>query len=250
MSVAFDNTLDLQVLTARLERVHGLSQGDRAALERLPLHKAVIAPGGTIVWAGNPADRCAIVLEGIAFSYKLTGSGGRQIVNLHLPGDLPDLQSLGLGTTDTGVTAMSPCHVGYVPSDELSALCSRRPSLAAVLWRETLLQAAIVREWLLNIGRRDALAGLGHILCEVVMRHRAAGLTSDYGCRFRATQTALGDMLGLSTVHVNRMIQELRRDRLIAWDEGHLTVLDWGRLCTLSDFDPAYLHIDRGPHAS
>lgn len=240
-----DNSSDLRPLTTRLRQLHGLLENDRAALARLPLRTEMVAAGRSIVWPGQPADRCVVVLKGMTFGYKLTGGGGRQIVGLHLAGDLPDLQGLRFGTTDTGVAAINGCHVGYIPSGALNDLCSSRPSLASVLWRETLLQAAIVREWVLNIGRRDAQTSLGHFLCEVVMRHRIAGLTSIDGCKFPFTQSMMADALGLSAVHVNRVLKDLRRDGLIEWAGRHLTVLDWERLMRVSDFDPSYLHLDR-----
>lgn len=241
------NSYDLRALTTRLRQLHGLSVSDQVALERLPLRTEMVAAGRSIVWPDQPADRCVVILQGMTFGYKLTGGGGRQIVGIQLAGDLPDLQSLRFGTTDTGVAAINGCHVGYIPSGALNDLCSSRPSLAAVLWRETLLQAAIVREWVLNIGRRDAQTSLGHFLCEVVMRHRIAGLTSVDRCTFPFTQSMMADALGLSAVHVNRVFKDLRRDGLIEWEGRHLTVLDWERLARVSDFDPAYLQLNRSP---
>ena len=177
-----DEAPDLSPLVAKLAHFHGLSDDDRDALERLPFHEAAVAPGQDVVRAGDEADRCIIILEGLAFGYKLTGEGRRQILCFHLAGDMPDLQSLHFGKTDTGVAAVSGCRVGYVPHAALKSLCSRRPSLAGVLWRETLVQGAIVREWLLNVGRREALTRIAHLMCEVVVRQRVAGLTSDHSC--------------------------------------------------------------------
>ena len=114
-----------------------------------------------------------------------------------------------------------------------------------VLWRETMLDAAVGREWLSNVGRRDALARLSHLLCELVVRHRAAGLTADHSCSFPLTQTALADVLGLSTVHINRALQKLRREQLIELKDRRLTVLEWDRLCEIAEFDPAYLYLER-----
>lgn len=232
----------LHVLLTKLRRNHSLSDEDQAEFGRLPLHEVIIAPGQDVVRAGDEAGHCAFILEGLAFGYKLTGDGRRQILCFYLAGDMPDLQSLRFGRTDTGVGAVTGCRVGYVPYAALCEQISRSPGLMEVLWRETLVQAAIVREWLLNVGRRDALARLAHLMCEMVVRQRAIGLTSDYSCRFPLTQTSLADALGLSTVHVNRMVQKLRTDRLVEWEGRHLTVLDWPRLCVVADFDPTYLH--------
>ena len=195
-------------------------------------------------------DRCSVILEGMAFSYKLTRPGRRQVLNLHLAGDLPDLQGLRISNIDIGVVAANWCRVGYVPHVALNDLCSRRPGLMDALWRETLLDAAIGSEWLSNLGRRGALARLSHLLCEVVVRHRSAGLTSDYSCSFPLTQTALADALGLSTVHINRALQKLRHERLMELKDRRLTVLDWDRLCEIAEFDPAYLYLERHPPIS
>ena len=237
---------DLSVLMTKLDRFHGLSDSDRAALQSRPVHAAAIAKGQDIVGGDEQAGRCVVVLAGLAFSYKLTGDGRRQILCFHLPGDLPDLQSLRFGATDAGVAAVSGCVVGYLPYDALSRLCSQHPSLADVLWRETLLQAAILREGLLNVGRRNALTRLAHLMCEMVVRHRVAGLTSDHGCDLPLTQMVLADALGLSVVHINRVIQELRSEGLMEWDGHYLRIADWERLRSVADFDPAYLHLARG----
>lgn len=238
---------DLRVLTTRLQRVHGLSDGDRSALERLPMRTTIVPAGRNIAWSGEPADRCAVVLHGMAFAYKVTGEGGRQIVGLHLAGDLPDLQGLRSRTSDANVAAVTDCHVGYLTHGALIEMCSSRPSLADVLWREMWAQVAILREWLLNLGRREARVRVAHLLCEVVARHRMAGLAATDGCSFPFTQAMMADALGLSTVHVNRVVQRLRQDGLITWDGRHLAVHGWERLQTLADFDPAYLNLDRSP---
>ncbi len=244
LKVSSDKVCGLRAFTARLTRIHGLSDGDGAALGQLPSHETVIAAGQDIVRVGDRADHCAIILEGFAFGYKLTGDGRRQILCFNIAGDMSDLQGLRLGRTDRGVSAASGCRVGYVPRAALSELCSQRPSLMMVLWRETLFQAAIVDEWLLNVGRRNALARLAHLVCEMVVRQRTAGMTSDHSCSFPLTQTSLADALGLSNVHLNRTIQRLRSSGLIEWKERRLTVLDWKKFCMVADFDPGYLHVE------
>lgn len=243
-----DPPADLSALLTRLERLHGLPREGRAALAGLPLHEADIAAGDDIVREGGRTGRCAVILEGMACGYRLTGDGRRQILCFHLAGDMPDLQGLHFGTTDAGVAAVSRCRVGFLAHDALRSLCEREPRLASALWRETLLQGAILRAWLLNVGRREAVGRLAHLICETVARHAAAGLTTDRSCDFPLTQSVLADALGLSVVHVNRVIQKLRREGFIAWRGGRLTVTDWEGLQLIADFDPAYLHAHRGPH--
>lgn len=249
LKVSGDKASDLRAFTARLARFHDLSDDDQVAIGLLPWHEAVVPAGKDFVWAGERVGRCAVILDGMAFSYKVTREGRRQVLGLHLAGDVPDLQSLCLGRTDASVAAANRCRVGFVPHAALSELCAQRPSLAEVLWRETLSQAALIREWLLNVGRRDALGRLAHLMCEVVWRHRAVGLTSDHRCSFPLNQAVLADALGLSVVHINRRLQDLRGQELVDLKRQRLTVLSWERLSVVADFDPGYLHVDREPPA-
>ena len=133
--------------------------------------------------------------------------------------------------------------MGFIQHEALWALCLERPRLAAGLWRETLIDAAIFRRWLTNVGQRDAFARIAHILCEMVIRMRAVGLAEDHSCDFPITQSEIGDALGLSVVHVNRTLQEIREAGLIVLKGGRLQVLDWDGLKLAGDFDPTYLHL-------
>ena len=117
------------------------------------------------------------------------------------------------------------------------------PTLTELLWRDTLIDAAIFREWIVAMGQRPAQSHLAHLLCEVFTRLRAGGLTQDHSCSLPLTQEELGDACGLSTVHVNRTLQDLRRHGLIQLQHSRLTILDWARLKEVAQFDPAYLHL-------
>jgi CRP-like cAMP-binding protein len=122
-------------------------------------------------------------------------------------------------------------------------LMRRFPTLTELLWRDTLIDAAIFREWIVAMGQRPAQSHLAHLLCEVFTRLRAVGLTVDHACSLPLTQAELGDACGLSTVHVNRTLQDLRRNGLIELQHSRLTILDWARLKEVAQFDPAYLHL-------
>lgn len=237
------SSIDLTSFLNRLTRLHALSGDEKAAIGRLPFQGARIAAGGQIAREGHRTGHCTLIVEGYAYSYKLTGGGQRQIVGLFLAGELPDLPTLHLGASDAGIAALTDCRIATVAHEPLRRLCEAQPRLASALWRETLLQASIAREWMLNIGQRDALARAGHLFCEIVLRQREAGLSAGEGCDFPITQIALADALGLSSVHINRMVQELRNSGLIEWDGRRLTILDWRRLSTGADFDPAYLRL-------
>jgi CRP-like cAMP-binding protein len=118
------------------------------------------------------------------------------------------------------------------------------------MWRDTLIDAAVFREWMIGIGRRSAYTRIAHVLCELMVKMRAVGLANGYQCDLPITQTELGDALGLSTVHVNRSLQELRGDGLIEWRSGTLTALNWEGLKQAGEFDPTYLHLDAAAEAA
>ena len=197
-----------------------------------------------IVREGDRRESCFVLLEGVAAALKRTGTGKRQIMTFHIAGDIPDLQSLHISRLDNTVSTLTPCKVGFVEHDALVDLCARFPRITNALWRETLTDAAIFKEWVLNVGRRDAYAGVAHLICEVVTRMRAVGLVHDDRCAFPMTQNELADAVGISAVHVNRTLQELRAAGLITLARGKLHILDWEGLKQAGDFAPDYLYLE------
>ncbi len=230
-------------LVRKLQSVFDLRPEEREALDALPMQVANLRADQDIVREGDRPSRSFAVLEGFCATYSIIGDGKRQIMNFHIPGDMPDLQSLHLHVLDNSVGTITPCKLGFVQHDVLWALCLRYPRIAAALWRETLIDAAIFRRWLTSLGRRDANARIAHFLCEMVVRLRAVGLAEDHSCDFPITQNEIGDALGLSLVHVNRTLQEIREAELIVLKNGRLKVLDWDGLQAAGDFDPTYLHL-------
>lgn len=172
----------------------------------------------------------------------MTSGGGRQIMSFHLPGDIPDFQSLYLKTMDHSLGTLTPCRLAFVAHKSMHELFERQPRLLAVFVREALIDAAIFREWMLNIGRRRAEGRLAHLLCELYLRHKAVGLARDRSIAFPITQAELGDAVGFTTVHINRMLQELRGSGLLSLEGQVLTIVDWPRLKRVAGFDPTYLH--------
>jgi CRP-like cAMP-binding protein len=229
----------------KLESVLTLTGEEKAALMRLPIQVTDVRTDQDIVREGDRPSRCFAVLEGFACSFKMTGEGKRQILGFHIPGDIPDLQSLHLDVLDCSIGTLTPCKLGFLRHEPMRELCLANPRLGAAFWRETLVDASIFREWVTNVGRRAAYARLAHVLCELVVRLRAVGLTEDHACELPMTQNELADATGISTVHVNRTLQELRGDNLITLRGEKLTILDWDRLKQAADFDPTYLHLRR-----
>jgi CRP-like cAMP-binding protein len=232
-----------QPLIRKLESIGALSEQDREAIASLPVQVRDLDADEDVVREGDVPSACCLLLDGFMHRYKVLPDGKRQILALHTPGDMPDLQSLFLKRLDHSLAASVPSTAGFIPHEALRTLMRKFPTLAELLWRDTLIDAAIFRAWIESLGRRSALGHLAHLLCEVFTRLRAVGLTQDHSCSLPFTQAELGDALGLSSVHVNRTLQELRGEGLIEFRSSRLTILDWARLQEVAQFDPAYLHL-------
>lgn len=239
----------LTALVDRLARATPLSAEDRNAIEALPATVRTLEPNASLLYPGDHSQTCCIVLSGWVGSFKLLGNGQRQVLAFYVAGDLPDLQSLYLPTTDYGICALTDASVALVPHGPMRALMVRRPDVAAALLRETLVSGSITREWVVGLGRRAGPQRMAHLFCELYTQQRAAGLVDTEGrCPLPISQTVLADALGLTAVHVNRILKELRGQGLIQLRQRTLVILDWPRLSALAEFDPTYLHLDRqGP---
>jgi CRP-like cAMP-binding protein len=220
-----------------------LSAADRAALAALPAGELRVHAREFIVYEGARLSRSVLLLEGFAARYKLLPDGGRQILSLHVAGDIVDLHSAILKVADHSITAFGPARVAYLPHDALLGAIDASPSIARALWRDALIDAAITREWLLNVGRRDAYARMAHLFCELALRLEAVGLCQDGRFPLPLTQAELADTTGLTPVHVNRTLQRMRTDGLISTRGVELCIEDWGRLADVGSFDPAYLYL-------
>jgi CRP-like cAMP-binding protein len=233
-----DHPLIRQLLT-----VCPVSDTMKEVLTQLPMQIITVEEDREIVREGDRSSRCCLVLEGFVISFKITSEGKRQIVTYHLPGDIPDLQSLHLPVLDTSLATITPCTLGFIQHEALHVICESHPEVAKALWRWTLIAASIYREWVTNVGQRRSTARMAHVLCEMLIRMRAVGLAEGYACEMPMTQNELADATGMSTVHVNRTLQDLRRSKLITLKENTLTAIDWDGLQAAGEFDPAYLHI-------
>ena len=232
-------------LIRRLENAFTLAENERAALLNLPLQVTTLRADQDIVREGDRPTRSCALLEGFACTFKVTREGKRQITAVHIPGDIPDLQSLHLEVLDSSLGTLTPCRVGFIQHEALHELCERQPRIARALWRETLIDASIFREWTVNNGRREAYARIAHILCELMVRLESVGLAKNHSCEIPITQNEFADATGLSNVHVNRVLQELRADDLITLKGSTLKVLDWDQIRQAGQFDPTYLHLKR-----
>ena len=219
----------------------GLAEPDLAALRMLPFARRTVERDAFIVREGEAAAWGHLIIEGCAFRQKVVRNGARQIISFHFPGEFIDLQSCVLGFSDHAVQALGACTLAVVPQKALCALLEQRPSLARAAWFDTLIEGAICREWVVNIGRRNARARIAHLLCELAIRLDS---TTEDGRAYHLplTQEHIADATGLTSVHTNRTIQGLRREGLISLSAGRLVVPDWNALRSIGDFSELYLH--------
>ena len=228
-------------LTANLQLYGALSADEQRAIENLVVSTRVTAAGEDLVVEGDAPSHCRVLLEGQAFRHKTLPDGRRQIMSFHIPGDVCDLQGLFLGM-DHNVTALFAGEVGLIPHAKLAETMEAHPRVARALWRTSLVEAAVFREWMIGMGRRSAYARIAHLFCEMIVRMRAAGLVNQNRCSFPITQQHLSDALGLSAVHTNRTLQALRGEGLLSFQGGELVIMDWPGLTAAGEFDAGYLH--------
>lgn len=230
-------------LLARLSRRDALSGEEEALIVDLASGLITIRePNGDIVREGDRPGFSVLLVSGLAARIKHVGEGKRQITAFHLAGDFVDLHSFMLKRQDHGVQAISTCRFVEVPHSKLLDISIKHPHLTRMFWLMTLIDGAIHREWLASMGRRTAEAHLAHLICEFYVRLDEIGQTRGYSFRLDISQNQLADALGLSAVHVNRMLQQLRSKGLITWIEQTVTILDWERLKAEAEFDDNYLN--------
>jgi CRP-like cAMP-binding protein len=239
MAEAFDAT----PLIRKLETIFALSDDEKNALQSISGTIRTLDARQDIVREGDRPSACCLILDGFACRYKLTATGQRQILSFHIPGEIPDLQSLHLDMMDHSMGTLAQSKLVFLTHDTVRDLIRRCPRIGDTFWRETLIDASIFREWELNLGQREAYGRIAHLLCELYVRLRSVGLTNGHTYELPLTQAELGDAIGISNVHVNRTLQDLRGEGLITLQAGSVTVLDWERLKEAGEFDPTYLHL-------
>ena len=228
-----------------LERRDSLSDDEIRIISELPARPAVFTAGEEIVMEGSRPKESCLVTAGFAARRQSLRSGERQITAVHVPGDFVDLHSMVLKVMDHSVVALGQCKVAFVPHQKIKEVTERSPHLARLFWMSTTIDGAIQRTWITCLGRRSAEQHLAHLICELYIRLEAAGIASGFAFEFPVTQAHLGDVLGLSVVHVNRKLQELRAAGLVEWRDGKVNIRDFERLAELSEFDPTYLSLRR-----
>lgn len=234
---------DKAPLIRMLQRRDILSPEEVDLIEALPSRRAAFAAGQEIVPEGSRPKESCLVLSGFSARSQHLSEGSRQITAIHVPGDFVDLHGYLLKVMDHSVLAIGPCEVAFVPHEAVRAVTEANFHLGRMFWLSTIIDAAIQRTWITCLGRRSAEQHMAHLICELYRRLEAAGVASGDSFVFPLTQAQLGDVLGLSIVHVNRKLQELRAGGLVEWRNGRVTIHDFDRLAAAAEFDPTYLSL-------
>jgi CRP-like cAMP-binding protein len=155
----------------------------------------------------------------------------------------PEWRCLHLKVLDNSISTINQCSVAFITHEDLRKICERFPRITSAFWRLTLIEGATFREWVLNVGRREGVSRMAHVLCELLVRLRAVDLVEDHACDLPITQVEFADALGFTPVHVNRVLQQMRAEGLIVTEGTRLVIPDWDRLKEVGEFDPTYLHL-------
>jgi CRP-like cAMP-binding protein len=242
---AFNGVLPMllsEVMLKKLGRHSRLDAQDIAILRKLSCQLRELGPGEDFSRQGDRPKASAVVMNGMLARYHTLQSGGRQYLSVHIAGDWPDAQGLFLDRMDHSVCAVGRASVCAIPHGELIKAFRERPTVAFSIWRETLIDAALFREAITNIGSRDGVSRMAHFFCEVYSRARAVDLVSDGVCALPFSQTQLGELLGTSLVSTARHLKALRAHGMAEFKNGTLAVRDFRGLSEIGEFDATYLH--------
>jgi len=235
----------LEPLFMQLEQHDVVSDAERALLAETISIGRDFAVGQDLVSAGSRPSYSTLLVEGLAARYKVLEDGGRQFTALQVPGDFVDLHAFLLKTMDHGIIALSACRVLFADHSRLRKITETAPHLTRLLWLDTLVDGAIHREWIVAMGRRSKISHLAHLICELYVRLKVVNRTTGLSFRLPLTQAELADVLGLSVVHMSRIVGDLRKLGAVTWADQSLTIIDWGRLQQIAEFDPTYLNMVR-----
>lgn len=230
------------LLVRKLAQFTTLSASDEAVLEAAGEEVITYASKQDIMSQGSVPDSVHLVMEGWAARYKTLPNGSRQIMALLIPGDLCDVQVTLLDKMDHSIGALTPCKVLHLSRKKLADLMRSSEQLQRALWWSTLVDEAILREWLVNLAGRPASQRLGHLICEMLLRSKAVGLGYENNFEMPLSQEELADTMGMSSVHMNRSLQDLRGQGLINSQGKRIFINDLAALMAFSGFDPIYLH--------
>lgn len=233
-------------LVQKLGHFARLAPADREMIGRVSSERVRdVRAREDIISEGERPEHINLILEGWACRYKVLEDGRRQIIAFFLPGDLCDLNVFVLRHMDHSIASITPVRLSEISRAGFEELMLAHPRVTQALWWESLVAAATQREWAVNLGQRDAAERLAHLFCEVFLRLKTVGLVDGHSCDLPLPQMELGEATGLSSVHVNRTLQELRSAGLITLKDKILTIPDFDALKDAALFNANYLHLER-----
>jgi CRP-like cAMP-binding protein len=232
----------LMPLVDKLIRHTPLSSEDCTALNALPYRLATFKAGSYLTQSGSETQHCCVILSGFAFGSRVTGTGNRQIVSIYMQGDLANYATSVMPLADYSTRTLGHADVAYIPHHALLTLAAEQPAIGRALWRDSSIETSIAREWMVNLGRRDARQRVSHFICEMAYRQREAGLTDGNHILWPMTQEQVADVVGLTDVHVNRTLKGLREENPISTGKKKLFIMKSDDLQNAGDFRSSYLH--------
>lgn len=237
---------NLQRFLDRLTKRSALTAEEQEAILELPAHAAQVQSNQDFVRLGEQLDHSCLVVAGYVGRFDQNANGARQITALHIPGDMADLHSVVQPEATSALQALSTATILRIPHSAVRSTAAAFPAIAEALWRDCTVDAAVLAQWVVNVGRRDARSRIAHLICEIATRLGAAPARGEIMFPFPVTQAQLGDVTGLTPVHVNRTVQGLRREGL-ADIRHNVRIFDWEALCEAGDFDADYLQVNVKP---
>lgn len=235
----------LTPMLRKFERRASLEESDREAFLALPVRVQTVEANVYIIREGDRPDRSCVLVSGYTIRHKVTESGERQIVSVHISGDFLDLEGALLNIADHNVQALTRCEIAFIPRSAIRELIVSHPRIGMAMWVDTLIDSSIFREWVMNVGRRDGRARIAHLLCEFARRLEVAGFPTDDGYHLPMTQEQLADATGLTPVHVNRVLRTLSDEGLIRRTKRMIEIPNWESLRCVAGFNETYLHLDQ-----
>ena len=234
---------DISKFIATVRKRYEFSVAETNLLKERMAETQSYAPGEYLVREGERVGYSSLIVEGYACRCKDDPDGNRQIMEIQIPGNFVDLHSYPLEVLDHGICALSHCEIVKFYHDDISELIDKSPRLARILWFTTMVDASIHREWIMNIGSRAGKARIAHLFCELNCRSEVVGLARDHRYYLPLNQTQIGECLGFTQMHVNRMLKELREEGLVTFKGQEVLIHDWDALTDLADFTPDYLYL-------
>lgn len=239
--MAFSSRPNLEAFLDRLTSRSILTNEEQQVVLDLPGHAEQVHANRDFVRLGEPVDHACLIVAGLVGRFDQNGEGERQITAIHIPGDMCDLHSVVQPVPTSALQSLSVATILRIPHVAIRTAARSHPALAEAFWRDCMVDAAILAEWVVNVGRRDANTRVAHLICEMATRLHVNGHRDDFVFDLPITQAQLAEATALTSVHINRTLQSLRTDGLIEWHQRVVRIPSWEALVDLAEFDDAYL---------